>query len=50
MGFGINNVADIKKLKPYADILIVGSALIRAFNAGGLDGVEKKLLELLNAL
>lgn len=46
VGFGINNSDDINALKGHADVAIVGSALLTAFNSEGLQGVTNKLKEL----
>lgn len=46
VGFGINTHEDIDTLKEDADVAIVGSALLNAFNHGGLDAVANKLKEL----
>jgi tryptophan synthase alpha chain len=46
VGFGINSAADISALKGHADVAIVGSALLNAFNKGGLEAVASKLHEL----
>ncbi|WP_028468818.1 tryptophan synthase subunit alpha [Neptunomonas japonica] len=46
VGFGINTASDISSLKGHADVAIVGSALLNAFNKGGLDAVAEKLQEL----
>ncbi len=46
VGFGINTREDITTLKEDADVAIVGSALLNAFNHGGLDAVANKLKEL----
>lgn len=46
VGFGINTAADIAALKGHADVAIVGSALLNAFNSNGLEAVSNKLEEL----
>lgn len=46
VGFGINTASDIRSLKGHADVAIVGSALLNAFNKGGLESVAVKLQEL----
>ncbi len=46
VGFGINTREDIAALKGHADVAIVGSAFLNAFNNEGLHGVLKKLNEL----
>lgn len=46
VGFGISGSADISKLLGHADIAIVGSALLNAYNKGGLEAVSNKLTEL----
>ncbi|SIS53515.1 tryptophan synthase subunit alpha [Neptunomonas antarctica] len=46
VGFGINTAEDISALKGHADVAIVGSAFLNAFNKGGLEAVARKLSEL----
>ena len=46
VGFGINSSDDIQSLQGRADIAIVGSAFLNAFNQDGMTGVTSKLLEL----
>lgn len=46
VGFGISSKEDIFAIKNLATIAIVGSALIRTFNAEGVPGVTKKMQEL----
>ena len=46
VGFGINALSDIASMKGHADIAIVGSAFIQAFDNGGMSAVCSKLDEL----
>ena len=48
VGFGINSASDVAALKGHADIAIVGSAFLNAYNEAGLVGVTSKLVELRN--
>jgi tryptophan synthase alpha chain len=48
VGFGINTSKDIGVVKGYADIAIVGSAFLNAFNRKGMKGISDKLKELLS--
>lgn len=50
LGFGISNQDQVKELSPAADMLIVGSAVIDAYNGGGLLGAQIKVQELRRAL
>ena len=50
VGFGISQPEHILKLKNKADIAIVGSALIDAYNNGGINNAQNKLKLLINAL
>jgi len=45
VGFGINTASDLQSLEGHADIAIVGSAFLNAFNQTGLPGVTSKLQE-----
>lgn len=47
VGFGINSAADINVVKGHADIAIVGSAFLNAFNQEGMQGIQHKLKELM---
>lgn len=47
VGFGINTAADINAVKDHADIAVVGSAFLNAFNQSGIAGVQEKLKEFL---
>lgn len=49
VGFGINSADDLQSLEGHADIAIVGSAFLNAFNQHGLPGVTSKLTELSTA-
>lgn len=49
VGFGISAPDQVKMFKGYADVIIVGSALIRAYQSGGLDGVKQLILGLKQA-
>jgi len=46
VGFGINTSNDIQSLQGHADIAIVGSAFLNAFNQSGMSGITSKLQEL----
>lgn len=46
VGFGISNAKDIHALRGHADIAIIGSAFLNAYNKNGLEGVKEKLAEL----
>src|SRR3990167_2769040 len=50
VGFGISTVEDIRALQGAADIVIIGSELIRVFDKSGIEGVKIKLTELISAL
>lgn len=50
VGFGISEAEHLLMLKGHADVAIVGSALLKAFNKDGLTGVEVKLKELQSAI
>ena len=47
VGFGIDSVSDLQSLDGHADIAIIGSAFLNAFNEGGMKGLTRKLTELL---
>lgn len=47
VGFGINTAADLQVVSDHADIAIIGSAFLNAFNERGEAGVAEKLAELL---
>lgn len=49
VGFGISNANDIYSLKSNADIVVVGSAMIKAFEKGGLEKARMKTRELVVA-
>ncbi len=46
VGFGINTADDVAVVKGHADIAIVGSAFLNAYNQNGMDGISHKLKEL----
>jgi len=52
VGFGLSEEAQVKALKPYAEIMIVGSALIKAYADQPLEtalaSIEKFMLELIH--
>jgi tryptophan synthase alpha chain len=48
VGFGINTSEDVSVVKDHADIAIVGSAFLNAYNKNGMEGVGHKLKELLS--
>jgi len=50
VGFGISNRKQIKTLEPYADIAIVGSALIEVINKSQKKDIEKNVTKFLNNL
>lgn len=50
IGFGVSTNEQIKFLKGNADIIVVGSAMIKAFEEGGYKRVKAKLKELIISL
>ncbi|WP_261844527.1 tryptophan synthase subunit alpha [Aliamphritea ceti] len=50
VGFGISTAEDIQALLGHADIAIIGSAFLNAYNQNGLKGVHTKLAELKQAI
>ena len=46
VGFGIITANDVDKIKEHADIAIVGSAFLNAYNQAGHEGMKQKLWEL----
>lgn len=50
VGFGISAPEHISELKNKTDIVIIGSALIKAYDNGGINNVEKKLKLFINIL
>ena len=46
VGFGINTADDIAVVKGHADIAIVGSAFLNAYNQNDMEGIRHKLKEL----
>ena len=49
VGFSISKPEHIQKLKNKTDIVIIGSALIKAYDEGGIKNVQKQLNLLTNA-
>lgn len=49
VGFGISSADHIKSLKGSADMVIVGSAIIKVFEESGLAGARAKIKELVKA-
>ena len=49
VGFGISNKDDIYALKGKADIIVVGSAMIKVFEKGGLENARTIVRELVSA-
>ncbi|MDV7389925.1 tryptophan synthase subunit alpha [Arthrospira platensis SPKY1] len=49
VGFGIQSAEEIRALPQQADIAIVGSGLLRAYQSGGLDRLRELLRSLQNA-
>lgn len=43
LGFGIRSMEDVKKANQVADVAVIGSALIKKYEADGLSGVEEFL-------
>jgi len=41
LGFGVSSAEDIEKVSEMADVVVVGSQIIRLFQSGGIDEVEK---------
>lgn len=50
VGFGISSGEHVKSLRGSADIIVVGSAMIKAFEEGGLEGAKVKVRELVSSL
>ncbi|MCV6613240.1 MAG: tryptophan synthase subunit alpha [Amphritea sp.] len=50
VGFGISSGEHLQRLAGHADVAIVGSALLKAFNQDELTGVAEKLSELQSAI
>ncbi|OGI99862.1 tryptophan synthase subunit alpha [Candidatus Nomurabacteria bacterium RIFCSPLOWO2_02_FULL_40_10] len=48
VGFGISNAEHIRSLKGSADIVVVGSAMIKAFEEGGIKKSRIKIRELVD--
>lgn len=46
VGFGINTAKDLSNVSGHADVAIVGSAFLNAFNRNGMEGLKAKLAEL----
>lgn len=49
VGFGVQTAEDVKLLHNVADVAIVGSSLLEAFNTGGTDGLSKLAAQLSHA-
>jgi len=49
LGFGISSAADVSDIAGLVDVAVVGSALLRAHQNGGLSGFATKADELLSA-
>lgn len=50
VGFGVSSVSDVEKLAKYAQIIISGSAILRAYNSGGINEARNKMRELITGL
>jgi tryptophan synthase alpha chain len=46
VGIGISTTDQVKEVNEYADAAIVGSAFVKAYQAGGLQGLVEKVIEL----
>lgn len=49
VGFGIGTPADIQFLRPYADIAVIGTAFLQAWEEGGPQKAEQLLTALIQA-
>lgn len=50
VGFGISSAEHVTALKGHADAVVVGSAMIKAYEEGGLEKARVKIKELVEAL
>ncbi len=50
VGFGVSSGEQVRALKGHADIVVVGSALVKELNMGGMAKVMEKIHELVVAL
>ncbi|MEK7178009.1 MAG: tryptophan synthase subunit alpha [Patescibacteria group bacterium] len=50
VGFGISKKKHLEKLAPYADIAVVGSAIIEVINQSNKKNVEKNIKQFINQL
>ncbi|CAB4623340.1 unannotated protein [freshwater metagenome] len=46
VGIGVSTAAQVRDINSYADGAIVGSAFVKAYQQGGLDGLRRKVSEL----
>jgi tryptophan synthase alpha chain len=46
VGIGVSTAAQVKEINKYADGAIVGSAFVRAYKEGGIEGLRAKVSEL----
>jgi tryptophan synthase alpha chain len=50
VGIGISTAEQVSEVNEYADGAIVGSAFVRAYQAGGVDALVAKVQELASGL